>query len=772
MTATGAHQRAAIVASFLCVLLSVLLTLGDTPRVFAAALPASAVRPPENIALARVAVVRVLTYYDGSVTGGTVPIPVLNPCIADGALVGTTGANLNSLNYVLLPTSAVNPLTPCQGVQAAFKQLYGNASGWNINRIDVLLNAAYTGGASGQPGTIRYAIDPSQILTNGGQVASPLLALPLSVPRDTHDLPLLAVPQPSDPPASGADSILDLGGANAQPVGSDVIAQDQIDSSLYPVSLDAGLLGTQAQAGGAGQAITPGAPEINVNGRLTGMVIVNSQGQKVLAPLSTVQKAIGVISGRPGQLMSLWQQGLSAFYASPPQFAAASSAFDHLVASYPDFAGAVAFQQAARQQTTTVAPLLVSTPQPTAAPTPSGPAPVLAAQQFMLSRRALVISGGLLSILLILFATFMLVRLRRLARSASEGVSGGASSTGGGGGFAADAGVDVESGSMFMEDVPTQPVPVLDAHVLGDQSTLRIPGVKPALTRTRRGMALMPHAWGRTDPGVKRAKDPNQDTIFIARGLRTTGGRVQPYGLFIVADGMGGHLNGREASRLAIECLASSVLEVLTTSLPVDDATLRRLLKEGVYQAARALHERNMNERQDMGTTITAALLVDDMAYIVNVGDSRTYLMSPETGLHQITVDHSVVASLVTAGVIAPEEIYSHPRRNQIYRSLGGEQDEVEPDVFEVPLQAGDKLLLCSDGLWEMVRDPQIESILRGVADPSRAVDLLIREANTNGGEDNIGTIVVRLLEDVPLEAQAQLQVVVGPEISQDSAQE
>ncbi len=248
-----------------------------------------------------------------------------------------------------------------------------------------------------------------------------------------------------------------------------------------------------------------------------------------------------------------------------------------------------------------------------------------------------------------------------------------------------------------------------------------------------------------TDPGLKRKHKPNEDSLFAIQGVRNGNGSLQQIGLFVVADGMGGHANGQDASRLAIQTIIDYVLPRLVHNGAASEPA--QLLVDSVQGANQAVHQHNADNHADMGTTVTATLVIDSTAYIANVGDSRTYLYRVSEGLSKVTRDHSVVASLVDAGIIKPDDIYTHPKRNQIYRSLG-EKPFVEVDPFVVQLQSGDKLLLCSDGLWDMVRDPKIEEVLKTpTADPRQVGDNLIKAALEGGGEDNVSVIVVNVIE-------------------------
>lgn len=241
--------------------------------------------------------------------------------------------------------------------------------------------------------------------------------------------------------------------------------------------------------------------------------------------------------------------------------------------------------------------------------------------------------------------------------------------------------------------------------------------------------------------GWKRKGKPNEDSLLALQNTRVLRGCSCPVGLFVIADGMGGHGNGQEASRLVIQSLSSTVVPSIIYG-PTDD-NYAELLAEGIHHANLALYQRNRQEHSDMGTTVAAALVVNTTAYITNVGDSRVYLYRAASGLSQVTRDHSTVARLVEAGLITADDVYTHPRRNEIYRSLGHHPSE-EADKFTLALQPGDLLLLCSDGLWEMVRDPQIQSIIE--AEPTAPTQLsaaLVQAALDGGGKDNISVIVV-----------------------------
>jgi protein phosphatase len=170
---------------------------------------------------------------------------------------------------------------------------------------------------------------------------------------------------------------------------------------------------------------------------------------------------------------------------------------------------------------------------------------------------------------------------------------------------------------------------------------------------------------------------------------------------------------------------------------------LANLLVQAIREANGALIHHAQNTGSDLGSTLTAALIAGETAFVANVGDSRAYLLRGGR-LEQITRDHSVVARLAEVGIIRPEEIRTHPRRNEIYRSLG-HQPQVEVDLFTRPLQKGDRLILCSDGLWEMVPDSEIRRIVEKARTPQQACDALVEAANRAGGEDNIAVIVVEM---------------------------
>ncbi len=276
-------------------------------------------------------------------------------------------------------------------------------------------------------------------------------------------------------------------------------------------------------------------------------------------------------------------------------------------------------------------------------------------------------------------------------------------------------------------------------------------------------MAVSYRASGATDRG--RVREINEDEAFM--DVRQSSDQ-EPVGLFIVCDGMGGHAGGELASGWAVKTIREELKDLFEAAdrrktVKLDPARIEAMAA-GRGAATRKLAETEMEDRiraaiqranevvrgiaharpqeaADTGATVTMAVLKGETAYVANVGDSRTYLLR-DGQLEPITQDHSVVASLVKAGMIQPDEVYTHPQRNLVFRSLG-DKPTVEVDVFRQELRPGDRLLLCSDGLWEMVRDPQLTVIMEQAPSPQEACKRLIDAANANGGEDNISAVVV-----------------------------
>jgi protein phosphatase len=279
----------------------------------------------------------------------------------------------------------------------------------------------------------------------------------------------------------------------------------------------------------------------------------------------------------------------------------------------------------------------------------------------------------------------------------------------------------------------------------------------------------------KTDVG--RQREQNEDCPYVNIS------EEQERGLFIVADGMGGYRAGEVASQIAVQKISESLKHFLTpiTEQPTikltpmseqetiildtargteqtkphktrklaETASIKNIedqLKAAVRSANKAIvsYGEEKSSARGLGCTVTAALVQDDQAYVVNVGDSRTYLYRNGM-LTTLTRDHSLVQRLVEEKQIEPDDVYSHPQRNLIYRSLGAGHKNVDADVFHEALQAGDTLILCSDGLWEMTRQQGLVGILQQEHDPQKICDKLIDLANANGGEDNITVIVVQV---------------------------
>lgn len=248
----------------------------------------------------------------------------------------------------------------------------------------------------------------------------------------------------------------------------------------------------------------------------------------------------------------------------------------------------------------------------------------------------------------------------------------------------------------------------------------------------------------KTDIGQSRMN--NQDAVFALATHSASVFNQPSFGVFIVADGMGGHEHGEVASSIAARVVADHIQRELLIPMlagtPVEN--VMEILETAVHKANNGVQA----EVPDGGTTLTFAVLVENRAYVGQVGDSRAYVIS-QSKIEQITRSHTLVDRLVELGQLTREEVNS-PNvtvKNVLYRALG--QGEVlEVDTLTRQLKNEDYLLLCSDGLWNLIEDVNLQKIVTEAGSPQEACDVLVNLANEKGGYDNISVIVVKVSED------------------------
>jgi protein phosphatase len=256
-----------------------------------------------------------------------------------------------------------------------------------------------------------------------------------------------------------------------------------------------------------------------------------------------------------------------------------------------------------------------------------------------------------------------------------------------------------------------------------------------------------------SDPGISRALrgEPNEDSVFALEATARFESAAHSSALYIVADGVGGAAAGEVASEMAVrviaEVLGRYLFEPPSGGVESRNVELVAVLRAAIERANVQIVDYGRLHHIALGTTVVLALVVDGIVHFANVGDSRAYLWRNET-LTQLTQDHSYVGELIRKGEITADEARVHPKRNLILKSLG-DPAGVQPDIFPfegdgLTLQADDMILLCTDGLWEMVSDEEIAGILGQSPDPQHNCAQLVRFANAAGGADNVTVLLFK----------------------------
>ncbi|MBZ0290942.1 MAG: protein phosphatase 2C domain-containing protein [Anaerolineae bacterium] len=315
---------------------------------------------------------------------------------------------------------------------------------------------------------------------------------------------------------------------------------------------------------------------------------------------------------------------------------------------------------------------------------------------------------------------------------------------------------DTASKNEKSESLPEQTQTATDQTILNESITQEIPMAEQVETGISDGATrplplesvISTHnehlSFGQsTDVGMVR--NNNQDSAFSFFSTSRSVEDQPDFGLFIVADGMGGHQLGEKASATAARIVASYITGKIYLPMVSSDGENgdRPPIVETLISAVQQANAEVLAQIPEGGTTLTAAAIISDLAYVVHVGDSRIYLVTKD-GTEQVTRDHSLVQRLIELHQLTPEEAQDHPQKNVLYRALG-QNEGLEIDALTRRLPPNSRLLICSDGLWNQVSDKEIGEITMSHENPQEACDKLVALANTRGGTDNITAILLKI---------------------------
>ncbi|MCB9112565.1 MAG: serine/threonine-protein phosphatase [Anaerolineales bacterium] len=245
---------------------------------------------------------------------------------------------------------------------------------------------------------------------------------------------------------------------------------------------------------------------------------------------------------------------------------------------------------------------------------------------------------------------------------------------------------------------------------------------------------------------VGKQRDHNEDSVLAL--TTTISGSVEsvPFGLYVVADGMGGHQFGEVASNAAIRIVGGKIVEKFHSYLyKIPTQSLQESLQEVMEESIMEAHQYIQREAPGSGTTITAALVLGQQVTIGHVGDSRAYAVFPDGRMDPLTRDHSLVKRLEELGHLSKDEVETFPHRNVLIRALG-QGETLEADIFTVPFPQSGYLMICSDGLWGVVNEKDVVRIIGESPNLHRACQAMVEAANAAGGPDNITVILAQII--------------------------